>query len=165
MSTNGLNISTSGASEFLAPAAASMNIPVTQYSMSIQNSGGTAGSLITLDRPTKAYYAAQQAIIVDFLKEILGEDIEITFLSSSEDSTIKRVSTLNMARGSNATLPLVSETEARVYLCDALNITKEEKPDLEPVTTPDMSGDPGAPSALTRDTGRDNDASITGGEA
>jgi hypothetical protein len=85
MSSNGLNISTSGSIEFLAPVAAALTIPVSALSMSVMGSGGTAGSLTTLDLPMLNYYKSQRNILKYDVESLLGGDAKINFLPISKE--------------------------------------------------------------------------------
>ena len=155
MGSNGLNIANTGEMPFLAAAAASMTIPVSQYAMSTSNSSGTAGSLVTLDSARDAYYASQQGIAADFFKEILGEDIEITFTSDSQDSQAKNIAGVLSLYQSG----LLHQSEARAFALTSYNIVPSST-EL-PIAPADVTI---APTEATRDTGRDNEADLQGNE-
>ncbi|MDR3116722.1 MAG: hypothetical protein LBT91_02675 [Bifidobacteriaceae bacterium] len=95
MSANGLNISTSGSIEFLAPVASALTIPVSALSMSVMGSGGTAGSLTTLDLPMLNYYKSQRNILKYNIENLLGGNAKINFLPISKEELeleIKQIS-------------------------------------------------------------------------
>jgi hypothetical protein len=169
MGANALNVANNSAMPYLAAAAASVNIPVGQYTMTTQGLGGIAGSLVTLDTPTKAYYKGQQSLIADFFKSILGDSVEIGFVSHSEDSDAKVSAALFNALTNRLLHPdeLRQNMEDRygLELSHASAPTADEWAEYYPQASEPASSSGGMRTADTRDSGHDNEPDAqSGGE-
>jgi hypothetical protein len=161
VASNGLNVTSNTGISMLAAAAASVNIPVSQFAMTVEGSSGTAGSLVTLDISTRSYYASQQNITIDFYKEILGDGIEISFVGNSADSVIKNVTSATTAYTNKA----IFQQEYRNFVIDQLNIENPLAglPEIIKITEPANGGN--TPTAVSRDSGHDNEPGLDGAEA
>jgi|LSPZ01.1.fsa_nt_gi hypothetical protein len=169
MGANALNVANNSAMPYLAAAAASVNIPVGQYTMTTQGLGGTAGSLVTLDAPTRAYYEGQQSIMIEFFKEILGDGIEIEFRSSSSDSDAKISAAIMSALASHVFHPdeIRKNYEDRydMELLHAGAPTADEWQTYYPTAVPDSTSPGKQSSKDVRDSGHDGEPDKqTGGE-
>jgi len=115
---NQLNIANTGEIPYLAAAATSVCIPVSDFTMSVMGMGGSQSSLTTLSRTVQAYFANEQLEAQEIVRDILGDEAYVQFIPSTPEEKQKLVNTYQTFYEQNA----ISIAELRKIISYVYNL-------------------------------------------